>query len=126
MIVGEDLMAKAKPNRVRFFVNAVIRHEYTVREGETLADVLRKSGTNARELAARNPRCDLFHLQPGQRLRVPRTACPCARTYRVRRNENVYSLAHKFNRSVAALLQANPHLLPGEIQRGARIALPKE
>ncbi len=100
---------------------------YTVREGDTLADILRKTGASARELAARNARSNLLHLQPGDRLRVPRAAAaPGARTYRVRRGEDVYTLARKFGRSAVSLLQANPHLLPGEICRGAQIVLPGE
>lgn len=99
--------------------------EYTVQEGDTLADILRISGASIRELKARNSRCNLLNLQPGQRLRAPR-ACPAKRTYRVRRGEDVYSLARKFGSSVVALLKLNPDLRPAEIRRGVCIELPKE
>ena len=101
-------------------------YEYIVREGDTLADVLRITGTNVCEIKARNTHCDIFHLTPGQRLRVPVAAPPAARIYRVRRGEDIYALAHKFNRSVISLLKVNSHLLPGEIRPGALIVLPKE
>ena len=101
-------------------------HDYTVREGDTLADMLRLSGVSIYELTARNARCNLFDLQPGQRVRLPRAACQSARTYRVRRGENVYTIARKFGSSVVSLLQTNPHLRPSEIRPGAYIALPEE
>ncbi len=96
----------------------------TVREGETLSDILRKSGASFPKLQARNAHCNLLDLRPGQRLRIPCAAFP--RAYRLRKDENVYTLARKLSRSVAALLKANPHLLPSEIRRGERIALPEE
>ena len=100
-------------------------HDYTIEQGDTLADILRISGASIRELKARNARCNLLDLQPGQRLRVPRT-CPVRRAYRVRRGEDVYTIARKFGSSVVALLKINPDLRPSEIRRGACIALPKE
>ena len=103
----------------------VYGYAYIVREGDTLADVLRVTGASARELAARNARHDLFHLTPGQRLRVP-SAAISAFAYRVRRGEDVYALARKLDRSVVSLLRVNPHLLPVEIRFGARIALPED
>jgi|AGTN01.2.fsa_nt_gi Predicted glycosyl hydrolase len=119
-------MAKPKGAPPRLLRSGARTCVYTVQEGETLADILRQSGANVPALQARNARCDLFHLQPGQRLRVPWTAHSGVRTYRVRKNEDVYTLARKCGSSVAALLQANPHLRPGEIRCGAHIALPKE
>ena len=97
-----------------------------MREGDTLADILRISGASIRELTAHNVRCNLFDLQPGQRLRLPRPDGMSPRTYRVRRGENVYTLARKFDSSVISLLQVNAHLLPGEIRPGAYIILPEE
>lgn len=99
---------------------------YIVREGDTLADVLRVTGASARELAARNARLNLFCLKPGTRLRVPAARALPACVYRVRSGEDVYSLARKFGSTVPELLKSNAHLRPGEICRGARIALPEE
>lgn len=107
-------------------LKALIRYEYTVHEGDTLADVLRISGASVRELMALNTRCNLLSLQSGQRLRLPRAARSCARTYRVRKDEDIYTLSRKFGSSVVSLLKNNPDLRPNEIQRGARIALPEE
>ena len=98
---------------------------YTVREGDTLADILRISGASIRELKARNSRCNLLNLQPGERLRAPRV-CPAKHAYRVRRGEDVYTLARKFGSSVVALLKINPDLRPAEIKHGMCIALPED
>ena len=118
----------AKAEHVRLQKRLTTGYEFIVREGDTLADVLRVTGANICELKARNLHCDFFHLQPSQRLRVPPITPPRAhiRTYRVRRGEDVYAIARKFNRSVISLLQVNSHLLPGEICRGALIMLPRE
>ncbi len=100
-------------------------YDYTVCEGDTLAEILRISGSSIRELKARNAHCNLLRLNPGQRIRIPAMRLP-KRSYRVRRGEDVYTLARKFGSSVVALLKINPDLRPGEICRGARIALPEE
>jgi len=120
---GNDM---SKTEHAHLLKRLTPRYEYIVREGDTLADVLRVTGASVCDIKARNARCDLFHLHPGQRLRVPRRAYPGKRTYRVRRGEDVYALARKFDRSVISLLRVNSHLLPGEIRRGALIVLPKE
>ena len=100
-------------------------YDYTVCEGDTLAEILRISAASVRELKTHNAHCNLLNLQPGQRLRVPH-ARPVRHAYRVRRGEDVYSLARKFGSSVAALLKINTHLRPAEIRQGAHIALPKD
>lgn len=119
-------MTKAQPGRAGLLIRTAKWHDYTVREGDTLADILRLSGVSIHELTAHNARRDLLNLQPGQRLRLPRAACKSAYVYRVRRGENVYTIARKFDRSVVSLLQENPHLRPCEIRYGAYIALPEE
>jgi hypothetical protein len=99
---------------------------YIVREGDTLADVLRVTGASARELAARNARLNLFCLKPGTRLRVPAARAVPACVYRVRRGEDVVFACAQIRQHRAELLKSNAHLRPGEICRGARIALPEE
>jgi LysM repeat protein len=116
----------AKTERACLRKRLAAGYEYTVREGDTLADVLRVTGASVCELKARNARCDVFHLRPGQRLRVSVVIPPAARTYRVHRGEDIYALARKFDRSVISLLRVNSHLLPAEIRPGALIVLPKE
>ncbi len=118
----------AKTEHARLQKRLATGYEFIVRDGDTLADVLRVTGSNICELKAHNAHCDFFHLQTGQRLRVPRIKLPNAhmRTYRVHRGEDIYAIARKFNRSVISLLKVNSHLLPGEICRGSLIVLPKE
>ena len=119
-------MAKTQPGHAGLLIKLTRSYDYTVREGDTLADIMRISGSSIRELMARNAHCNLFALQPGQRLRLPHPASQSERTYRVRRGEDVYTLARKFDSSVISLLQTNPHLLPAEIRHGAYILLPEE
>jgi LysM repeat protein len=117
-------MMKAQPGRAGLLKRLTGSFDYTVREGDTLADILRISGSSVHELMARNAHCNLFDLKLGQRLRLPMPAS--AHTYRVRRGEDVYTLARKFDRSVVSLLKSNAHLRPAEIRYGAYIVLPED
>ncbi len=105
--------------------NVFSRKEFIVDKGDTLADVLRVSGASIRALKALNPHRDLLHLRPGQRLRMPAETIS-RRTYRVRRGEDIYTLALKFDSSVVSILRVNAHLMPGEIRTGMHITLPKD
>ena len=101
-------------------------NRYTVRPGETAADVQLRANINRYSLQTANPTTDLDQLQPGQVLCVPEesTACPAASTYILQSEDSLESVALRTNSSLAALLRANPCLAPSDFVPGRCITLP--
>jgi peptidoglycan endopeptidase LytF len=101
---------------------------YTLKEKETLFDLLRRFDMNILELKKANPGLDIYTLKPGQTLAVRKTKGsleePC-KGYVLKHDEDLSSVSQKFNQSVVALLKANPSLRPLEIREGIYINLPE-
>jgi len=101
--------------------------DYTVKEKDTLFDLLRRYELSILELKEANPGCDVFSLKKGQVLTICKSADADKHSegYILKRDENLSSVAQKFNQSIVALLKANPHLRPLEIQEGISIKVPE-
>ena len=102
------------------------QNRYTVRQGETIADVQLRANLNRYSIQQANPAADLDRLTAGQVLCVPSvsTACPAA-TYILQAEDTLESVALRLNTSLAALLRANPCLAPADFTAGRCISIPQ-
>lgn len=97
---------------------------YTVGKQDALSDIMRRFSVSIKELEEYNKERDLFSLQEGQTLTIKNYPHDEKKTYILQEDENLFSVAKKFNVSTLWLLKANPNFMPQEIKQGMRIALP--
>ncbi len=103
---------------------AVRLASYTIGRGETLSHVAARFHTTVSALEAANDGLNPRALQVGQEIRVPSTGDAPARrpawtTYRVRRGDSLWTIAHRHGVSVGELRQWNgisgrSRILPGQ------------
>ena len=102
---------------------------WTVRPGDTYAQISQKTGLTIGQLQAFNPQTDPNNLLPGQRLNLwphppaPRPKPPGPRFRTVRTGESFGSIAAKTGINLTKLEQLNPKLKPTTLQPGDRIRL---
>lgn len=103
------------------------QNRYTLRPGETAADIQLQADINRYTLQQANPSTDLERLAAGQVLCVPsfNTACPTASTYTLQPEDTLESVALRLNTSLGALLRANPCLAPSDFIQGRCILIPQ-
>ncbi len=101
-------------------------NRYTVRQGESIADVQLRANVNRYTLQTANPSANLDALESGQVLCVPteNAACPAQATYVLQQDDTLESVALLLNTSLAALLRANPCLAPSDFTAGRCIWTP--
>lgn len=100
--------------------------QYTVEQGQTVADVQMRSLLSRHTLETANPDVDLDQLQAGQTLCIPTENVPCTlpETYMLSSGETLESVAVRFNLPVASLLRSNPCLAPQDFEAGVTVVLP--
>ena len=102
---------------------------WTVRPGDTLTEIARKTGLTIAQLEAFNPQTDPNSLTPGQRLNlwrhppVPRPRPPGPQFWTVRVGESFGSIAAKTGIDILKLEQLNPKLKPNTLQPGDQVRL---
>jgi hypothetical protein len=97
---------------------------YVVEKQDALSDILRRFGVSIKDLNENNSEKDLLSLREGQILLIKNVPHDPERTYLLKEDETLLSVAKKFNTSALRLLKANPDFMPQEIKQGMRIALP--
>ena len=119
---------------------------YSVADGDTLWSVAKRLGVSPDDLAAANPGVDARRMSIGQQLAVPAEAgmtakapaaprmtakAPAAsrgasgtRLHAVADGDNFWSVARRYNVSVAALTQANPGVEPTKLHIGQPLVIP--
>lgn len=99
---------------------------WTVRPGDTLAQIADKTGVSVVQLQAFNPQVDPSTLLAGQRLNLwrhpPRPPAP-PRFWTVRAGQSFGFIAAKTGITLATLEQLNPHLNGATVQPGDRVRL---
>ena len=100
---------------------------YTVRPGDTLARIASRFNTTVAAILRVNPGLEPDRLFPGQRICIPQRprppVCP-GFIYTVQLGDTLFTLARRFNTTVAAILKANPGLDPDRLFVGQRICIP--
>lgn len=95
---------------------------YIVRPGDTLGDIAVRTGTTVQKLMDYNGLTNSELIYPGQRLLIADTEHSPFRWYVVRRGDTLYTLAKRFNTTVAELVSLNQiadpdRIYPGQILR---------
>ncbi|MBF0687025.1 MAG: LysM peptidoglycan-binding domain-containing protein, partial [Cellulomonas sp.] len=87
--------------------------DYTVREGDTLSSIAKRTGTTVSRIARENALSDPSRVRAGQVLRLPDAAPPAAAapvparagaSYVVRRGDTVSAVASRHGTTVAAVV----------------------
>jgi peptidoglycan endopeptidase LytF len=107
--------------------------EYTVRPGDTFFSLANRFNTTVAAIQAANQNVDPNNLQIGQVICIPGTGpgpgpgrCPAGTfEYTVRSGDTFFSLANRFNTTVAAIQAANPNVDPNNLQIGQTICIPR-
>ena len=102
---------------------------YTIKPGQTYADLLVDLNVSYRALRTSNPGLDPSRLVAGTRFCAPPagTRQLCARpanSYRVQTGETLATLARRFGTTQGRLLMLNPTLLPTDFTAGTIICTP--
>jgi murein DD-endopeptidase MepM/ murein hydrolase activator NlpD len=113
---------------------------YTVRKGDTLAEIAAKLGTDVEDIARANGLKRPYRLQPGQVLKNPKargqsaasSRSPSARssgigdggTYTVKSGDTLYSIAQRHGTTVEALRAANGLGRSATLIPGRKLKLP--
>jgi LysM repeat protein len=102
---------------------------WTVRPGQTYAQIAQRTGLSVDQLETFNPYVDPTSLVPGQRIKLrlhpppppPKRLGP--RYWTVRAGESFGSIAARTGHRIATLAHLNPGLKPTELQPGDRVRL---
>ena len=106
---------------------------YTVRRGDTLAEIAPKLGSDIETVAKLNGLKKPYRLRPGQVLKGPRSAAkstgrPAAKasagTYTVRSGDTLFAIAARLGTTVEALRAANDLGRGSSIMPGRKLKLP--
>lgn len=108
---------------------------YTVRDGDTLSAIAKRTGTSVRALAADNSLADPSRIRAGQVLRLPSAggpapaaaapaAAPVSPTYTVRSGDTVSAIAARHGTSVQAVVAANGLDSRAFIRAGQTLVIP--
>jgi LysM repeat protein len=101
---------------------------YTIRRGDTLYAISRRTGVSVEQIIAANPGIDPNNLQIGRIICIPmRQPMPCPGfIYRIQAGDTLYSLARRYNTTVAEIMAYNPGIDPNNLQIGAAICIPRK
>ena len=99
---------------------------YTIKQGDTLWQLARTYNTTVEAIMDLNPGIDPNNLRIGQVICIPRSTPICDGLYYVvRAGDTLYSIAMRYDVTVASLIEANPGIDPNNLQIGQVICVPK-
>ncbi len=97
---------------------------YTVKSGDTLYGIASKYGVSVEDIKRLNGLSNNL-LQIGQKLTIPSgSSSPSTTTYTVKKGDNLYNIAQKYNVSVSSIMNAN-NLSSTLLQIGQVLKIPK-
>ena len=109
---------------VLLLVVAVASVDYTVKRGDTLAEIAREYGVSVNELAEANNIANPNLIYPGQVLVIPGEDDQPDTVYVVTRGDTLARIAASFGTSVSALTEANNITNPNLILVGQKLLIP--
>lgn len=132
LIVSSGLVHHPAPTRSRTATVRRVPPYWTVRAGDTLAEISARTGVSIESLEAYNPAVNPFALTPGERLNLwqipPKPAAPKSKPpgrmfWVVRAGQSFGSIAASTGIDITNLEQLNPNLKPASLQPGDRVRL---
>lgn len=97
---------------------------YTLEDGESLFDVLRKFRMDLTTFCMLNPDISPLTLKSGQRVGIRQPRMAGGRWYTVQPDEHLVSIAQRHGIRVSALLAANENLRPSDFVPGRKVRIP--
>lgn len=102
---------------------------YNINEGDTLATIAMRFGTNVESLLITNPDIDPQNLIVGERICISQKfqeppMCPTRNFYVIRRGDTLRAIAASFGVSTNEILTQNPLLNPRNLTVGQIICIP--
>ncbi|RMF10023.1 MAG: M23 family metallopeptidase [Alphaproteobacteria bacterium] len=94
-------------------------HRVTVRKGDTLYAISRRTGVHVRSIIAHNNLRPPYLLKPGQRLVIP-----AAPVHVVRKGETSYAISRAYDVDLAVLMRLNGIRPPYTLYPGQKLKLP--
>ena len=103
-----------------------VNRRAVVQEGQTASDFQQRYNLSYHTLQTANPEINLEALSGGDTLCVPEEniPCPVPQTVTLGENDNLETVATRYNVPIASLLRANPCLAPEDFTAGAAVRLP--
>lgn len=99
---------------------------YTIKAGDTLYMLAIEYDTTVQAIINLNPGINPNNLQVGEVICIPEDDKPsCDTYYVVKAGDTLYSIARKYDVTVAELMAANPGVDPDNLQVGAILCIPK-
>ncbi|GFN24247.1 LysM peptidoglycan-binding domain-containing protein [Thermanaeromonas sp. C210] len=101
---------------------------YTIQAGDTFFRLAQRFGTTVEAIQEANPFVDPLNLQVGQLICIPTgRRCPAGSfPYVIQPGDTFFSLARRFNTTVASIQSLNPNVDPNNLQIGQVICIPRE
>lgn len=96
---------------------------YTVKKGDTLSGIASKYGTTYQKLAEYNNISNPNLIVVGQKIKIPNTETTTDNYYVVKRGDTLWSIAQKYNTTVAKLVELNKIQNPNLIYPNQKIKI---
>ena len=100
---------------------------YIVKEGDNIATIAKKYNISIVDLINQNNLENVYYLEPGLELIIPEEKAPLGFThYTVKKGDNLYEIAKRYNISVKDLSELNGLEINGYIYPEQRLLVPEE
>ncbi|MBS6366674.1 MAG: LysM peptidoglycan-binding domain-containing protein [Clostridiales bacterium] len=121
-LLPEEETAHARSPEDTTIPEPAATREYTVRRGDTLWAIARRTGATVEELTVLNDLPDPNLIYVGQVLRLPTEQLQ--QVYTVQRGDTLWAIAQRYKTSVEALVRANAIQNPNLIFAGQTLQIP--
>ena len=100
---------------------------YIVKEGDNIATIAKKYNISIVDLINQNNLENVYYLEPGLELIIPEEKAPLGFThYTVKKGDNLYEIAKRYNISVKDLSELNGLEINEYIYQEQRLLVPEE
>ncbi|EFM12302.1 Peptidoglycan-binding domain 1 protein [Paenibacillus curdlanolyticus YK9] len=128
-VVGKDTWALLLKYAGGPDSDASTRRVYTVQKGDTFWSIGLKFDVSDVAIQKANPHLIPTNLQVGTQVVIPNAGgsdndTPTRRVYTVQKGDTFWSIGLKFGVSDVAIQEANPHLIPTNLQVGTQVMIP--